>query len=198
MFEYNTMRLRLPRGPDEKGSIIFGEPTPDAPILVPLSNKASTTELEGTWNVRMDAIAIQGHVPLQLPLPNLHAAITLESNIAVTLPGEAVDIIYEYLDAKPTGNVPGGEIDCDRVEKMPDLILSLGGQKVTLESKYYVSVWEGPPGNLCYVGIVRDNDNNETATLGLALAKKFDLMFDMDDNVLGRKFSTREIFCNFH
>lgn len=187
--EHDIMTLRLPRTMGAKGNITLGEDAPPIKHRIPLSPNSTSTDGEG-WKVDLSSVLFDGLPdPLELQLETI-AEVSLAPDFTIALPLEIVKAIYDYLGAEESEFVPGGVIDCDARETLPDLTLTLGGQTITFGWKEYTGVWRyGGSEKFCVVEIQTYSRDPHSAALGLSLMYKFDMSFDMGRNEIGCKFT---------
>lgn len=178
------MIVRLPKSQEALGSLVLGEEPPPAKYEIPFSRNASQWPGEG-WMVDLGYISLNGiPAPLNISFEGF-AAITLAPELAVALPGDVVDLIYDYLGATTTEEEEGGVIDCDVREMLPDLTLLLGNQPITLGWRDYSGVYIYGSTRVCVVEVLRSEGNSGNAVLGLWLLQKFDVSFDMERSRIG-------------
>lgn len=180
--EHNIMSIHLPENKKRKGMLTFGGGPSRTDHRIPFSQQMASPELTYAWKVDLSSILIKGSIDQPaLPL-NSVAAITLDPEYALAISPEATQIVWEYLGATPDED--GAHIDCDTRESLPEIVLMLGKEYITLGWEDYTAHWWLDPDNVCRVLVV-DCDVEGSAMLGLPLMKKFDLSFDMDNNELG-------------
>jgi len=189
--EHNTLTLTLPDSVEDQGSLKIGVP-PQAlkeVIRVPFSNAISPS-LQNSWQVPLDSISLNGNVKLHLPLTSVHGRLDLEP--AIRLPPSTTEVIYKAIGATPNSLFYGASIDCRAREKLPDLVLSIGGNDIRLTKDEYSSeqLVYGHP--VCVVAILSSHDEG-VAVLGTNMLNEFHVMIDMDQGELACKWKLLQV-----
>jgi hypothetical protein len=184
--EHNTLTLTLPSTPQDSGALRLGLPpqTYKDTIHIPFAN-ATESGLDNSWHVPLDSISLGGETNLHLPLANVYGRLDLEP--AIRLPPSTTQAIYKAIGARPGSFFHGATIDCRAREKLPDLILNIGGHDVKLTRDDYSSeraVYTHP---VCVVEILPSEDEG-VAVLGINLLRKYHVVIDIDGNELGCEY----------
>lgn len=108
----------------------------------------------------------------------------LDLEPAIRLPPSTTKAIYEAVGAKPGSLFYGASIDCRAREKLPDLVLNIGGNDVRLAKDDYSSeqMVYGHP--VCVVAIL-PSEGEDVAVIGTNVLRNYHVMIDMDRNELG-------------
>jgi len=180
---HNTLTLTLPTSTTDRGSLSIGlsPKSHKTTLRIPFANQISPG-LAGTWHVPLDSISLQGNSNLHLPLKAVYARLDLDPTIR--LPAETTKAIYEALGAKPNSIFRGASIGCEAREKLPDLVLEIGGNEVRLGRDEYSSQQAIYGYPFCVVGIL-PSEEEHVAVLGTNLLSKFHVVIDADANELG-------------
>lgn len=134
VLDRNVMTLHLPKSNHELGSLTLGEDPPPATYRIPMSQKP---DLDEGWIVDLSGICFSGApVPLNISY-TASAAVTLERDFAIALSPKIVDTIFGYLGASTSEEIEGGVVDCETLDSLPDLTLTLGGQTITFGWRQY-------------------------------------------------------------
>lgn len=181
------MSLSIPHNTKALGSLTFGAEATGPDYRIPMSRATTPRIIEGSWTVDLVQVSIEGTPsPFKIPL-NLVTAITLLPDIVVMLPNDIALAIYDYLGAGSSDMVDGGVIPCEPRHTLPDLTLTLSGQAIVLDWKYYTQVYLYGVQRICVVAIQRQVLDTRSAVLGLWLLQRFDITFDTDQHELGRE-----------
>lgn len=191
IIRHNTLTLTLPNGIDDRGSLKIGVPpqTYKDTIRIPFAN-ATSPGLDNSWHVTLDSISLEGNNKLHLPLTSVYGRLDLEP--AIRLPPSTTEVVYKAIGATPNSLFHGASIDCRAREKLPDLVLNIGGNAVKLAKDEYSSeqLVYGHP--VCVVAIL-PSSGEDTAVIGTNLMRKYDVVIDMDQNELGREWELLKI-----
>lgn len=182
------MTLSLPYIPGERGSLTLGalpEDIEEEYIRLPLGNSSS----KNTWHVAIDSLSLIGNVSLDLPLKGVHAGFELASGFI--FPRNITEAIIEALDAKLEDRFYMPLINCSRWDGLPDLVLKFSGHEIVLPKEGYAVHGYLGPNEICAIDIQPSWFDNDTVTLGMQFMRKFHMVFDMEENELGRKYSCR-------
>ena len=180
--KHNTLTLTLPNSVEDRGSLKIGLPqqSSEETICVPFGNSTSPG-LANSWHVPLDFVSLHGNIKLHLPLTSVYGRLDLEP--AVRLPPSATEVLYKAIGATPNSLFYGASIDCRAREKLPDLVLNIGGNDVRLTRDEYSSeqLVYGHP--VCVVAIL-PSDEEGVAVLGTNLLRKCRVVIDMDSREL--------------
>jgi hypothetical protein len=181
--EHNTLTLTLPSTTKDCGALRLGLP-PQASgntIRIPFAN-ATDSGLDNSWHVSLDSVSLGSQDKLHLPLANVYGRLDLEP--AIRLPPSTTEAIYKAIGARPGSLFRGATIDCRAREKLPDLILNIGGNEVKLTRDEYSSEQAVYTHPVCVVAIL-PSESEGIAVLGINLLRKYHVMIDIDGNELG-------------
>jgi len=183
--EHNILTLTLPDSVQDRGSLQIGvsPQSSEDSIRIPFAN-ATSPGLANSWHVPLDSVSLNGNIKLHLPLASVYGRLDLEP--AIRLPPSFTEVIYKAIGATPNSLFHGASIACTAREKLPDLILNIGGNDVKLTRDEYSSeqLVYGHP--VCVVAIL-PSDEEGVAVLGTNLLRKFRVVIDMDRSELGCK-----------
>jgi hypothetical protein len=183
--KHNTLTLTLPDSVQDRGSLKIGVPpqSSEGEIRIPFGN-AKSPGLANSWHVPLDSISLDGNIKLHLPLTSVYGRLDLEP--AIRLPLSTTEVIYKAIGATPNSLFHGASIACTAREKLPDLVLNIGGNDIKLTRDEYSSeqLVYGHP--VCVVAIL-PSDEEGVAVLGTNLLRKFRVVVDMDRSELGRE-----------
>ena len=145
-------------------------------VRIPFGNSTSPV-FANSWYVPLECVSLNGNIELRLPLISVYGRLDLEP--AIRLPPNATEVIYKAIGATPNSLFHGASIDCRAREKLPDLVLNMGGNEVQLTRDEYSSeqLVYGHP--VCVVAIL-PSDEEGVAVLGTNLLRKYRVMIDMD------------------
>jgi hypothetical protein len=186
--EHNTLTLILPSSTKDSGALRLGMPpqASDDTIRIPFAN-ATDLGLDNSWNVPLNSVSLGGQTKLELPLANIYGRLDLEP--AIRLPPSTTEAIYKAIGARPGSLFYGASIDCRAREKLPDLVLNIGGHEVKLTRDEYSSQQAVYTHPVCVVAIL-PSEGEGVAVLGINLLRKYHVMIDMDGNELGCEFKS--------
>jgi hypothetical protein len=191
--KHNTLTLTLPSSVQDQGSLKIGVPPQayDNMIRIPFGN-ATSSGLTNSWHVPLDSVSLEGNVRLHLPLHSVYGRLDLEP--AIRLPPGTTEVIYKAIGATPNSLFYGASIDCTARERLPDLILYIGGHDIKLTRDDYSSeqLVYGHP--VCVVAIL-PSDEEGVAVLGTNLLRKYRVVIDMDQGELGCKWELLQNLC---
>jgi len=183
--KHNTLTLNLPGSVEDRGSLKIGvlPQSSEDTISVPLGNSTSPA-LVNSWHVPLDSVSLDGNIKLHQPLTSVYGRLDLEP--AIRLPPSATEVLYKAIGATPNSLFHGASIDCGAREKLPDLVLKIGGNDVKLMRDEYSSeqLVYGHP--VCVVAIL-PSDEEGVAVLGTNLMRTYLVVIDMDRGELGCK-----------
>jgi hypothetical protein len=184
--EHNTLTLTLPGTTKDRGALRLSLPpqTSEGTIRIPFAN-ATDPGLDNSWHVPLNSISLGGQTKLNLPLTNVYGRLDLEP--AIRLPPSTTEAIYRAIGARPGSLFHGASIDCRAREKLPDLILNIGGNEVKLTRDEYSSQQAVYTRPVCVVAIL-PSEGEGVAVLGINFLRKYHVMIDMDGNELGCEF----------
>lgn len=184
--KHNTLTLTLPDSVEDRGSLKIGVPPQSSKdtTRVPFGNSTSPS-LVNSWHVSLDSISLNGNIKLHLPLTSVYGLLDLEP--AIRLPPSATEVLYKAIGATPNSLFYGASIDCKAREKLPDLVLNIGGNNVRLARDKYSSeqLVYGHP--VCVVAILPSGEEG-VAVLGTNMLRKYRVVIDMDRGELGCKW----------
>lgn len=176
--KHNTLTLSLPDSVQDRGSLKIGAApqSSEDSIRIPFAN-ATKPGLANSWHVPLDSISLNGNIKLHLPLTSVYGRLDLEP--AIRLPPSTTEVIYKAIGATPNSLFHGASIACNAREKLPDLVLNIGGNDVKLTRGEYSSqqLVYGHP--VCVVAILPSEEEG-IAVLGTNLLRKFHVVIDMD------------------
>lgn len=176
--KYNTLTLTLPNSVEDRGSLKIGVPpqSPEDSICIPFGNSTSPG-LDNSWHVPLGSVSLNGNTRLHLPLTSIYGRLDLEP--AIRLPPSTTEVMYKAIGATPNSLFHGASIDCRAREKLPDLVLNIGGNDVKLTRDEYSSeqLVFGHP--VCVVAIL-PSDGEGVAVLGTNLLRRYRVVIDMD------------------
>ena len=183
MVKHDTLTLTLPNSVEDRGSLKIGLPpqSSENTIRIPFGN-STTPGLANSWHVPLDSVSLHGNIKLHLPLTSVYGRLDLEP--AIRLPPSTTEVVYKAIGATPNSLFHGASIDCRAREKLPDLVLNIGGNDVKLTRDEYSSeqLVFGHP--VCVVAILPSNGEG-VAVLGTNLLRKYRVVVDMDRGELG-------------
>jgi hypothetical protein len=184
--EHNTLTLTLPGTTKDRGALRLSLPpqTSEGTIRIPFAN-ATDPGLDNSWHVPLNSISLGGQTKLNLPLTNVYGRLDLEP--AIRWPPRPTEAIYRAIGARPGSLFHGASIDCRAREKLPDLILNIGGNEVKLTRDEYSSQQAVYTHPVCVVAIL-PSEGEGVAVLGINFLRKYHVMIDMDGNELGCEF----------
>jgi hypothetical protein len=158
--KHNTLILTLPDSVQDRGSLTIGTAphSSEDSIRIPFGNSTSPG-LANSWHIPLDSVSLDGNTKLHLPL----------------------------ISATPNSLFHGASIACNAREKLPDLVLNIGGNDVKLTRDEYSSeqLVYGHP--VCVVAILPSEEEG-VAVLGTNLLRKYRVVIDMDRGELGCKW----------
>lgn len=184
-----VMVMELPKDPDHPGKLTIGETTPEVDFCLPLVDVESAEHVNH-WIVRLDQVALQSNPPLTFPNLRLPVAVTLEAYKVIALPKAIAETILKAVGVDSTEQ---SDIDCAIRESLPDLMIEFEGHEIVLKWQDYTLERENDEDGRkeCYIMItsVREQSvgNVELAYIGHGLLRKYDVVFDMDNNEVGCK-----------
>lgn len=183
--KYNTLTLTLPTDTKDLGSLKLGlsPQKQEGTIRIPFRN-ATGPPLNHSWHVPLDSVSLDDERKLQIPLNSVFSKLDLEP--AIRLPPSTTATIYEAVGAKPGSLFYGATIDCRAREKLPDLVLNVGGNDVRLVKDDYSSeqMVYGRP--VCVVAVL-PSEGEDVAVIGTNVLRKYHVVIDIDRNELGCK-----------
>ena len=183
--EHNTLTLTLPDSVEDRGSLKIGvEPQSfEGSIRISFGN-ATSPGLANSWHVPLNSVSLDGNIKLHLPLTSVYGRLDLEP--AIRLPPSTTEVVYKAIGATPNSLFHGASIACTAREKLPDLVLNIGGTDVKLTRDEYSSeqLVYGHP--VCVVAILPSAEEG-VAVLGTNLLRKYRVVIDMDRSELGCK-----------
>jgi len=183
---YNTLALVLPNSVQDQGSLKIGVPPQSFGdmIRVPLGN-ATDSGLANSWHVPLDSVSLEGNIKLHLPLTSVYGRLDLDP--AIKLPHSTTEAMYKAIGATPNSLFYGASIDCTARQRLPDLVLSIGGNDIKMTRDDYSSeqLVYGHP--VCVVAIL-PSDEEGIAVLGTNLMRKYHVVIEMDRRELGCKW----------
>lgn len=184
--KHNTLTLTLPGSVEDRGSLKIGVPphSSEDTVRVPFGNSASPG-LVNSWHIPLDSVSLDGNIKLHLPLTSVYGRLDLEP--AIRLPPSATDVVYIAIGATPNSLFHGASIDCRAREKLPDLVLNIGGNDVQLTRDEYTSEQLVYGHQVCVVAIL-PSEAEGVAVLGTNLLRRYRVMIDMDRGELGCKY----------
>lgn len=187
------LTLTLPFSTEERGSLQVGQPSRrhTKTIRIPFSNK-TTPGLANTWHVPLNSVSLAGGPKLHIPLKSVYARLDLEPTIM--LPPKAAEELYEAIGAVSNSLFRGASIDCKAREKLPDLVLNVGGNDIRMTRDEYSTEYIAYGRSMCVVAILPSEDEN-VAVLGTHLLVKYHVVIDVDAGELERKFPCRLDYC---
>lgn len=194
--QHNTMILRFPPNNETQGKLTLGEVAPEITFTVPMQDCA-LIDCKDNWNLRLNSIHLNGDVPMDISMLT-HIALTLQPGVTIALPSNIAAKIYNYIGVvSPEAGLGQGEIDCSARQALPDITLILEGHNWVLGWDDYTHRWVDPDDGgreQCFVTIASVFDD-ETPYLGVELLKKYDVVFEMDKNVVGCKLRVWRRLC---
>ena len=183
----DIMTLSLPQIPWERGSLLLGavpDEAEDDYLRLPLFNRSAGV-LGGGWYVPIDSVSLSGNVSLEMPLRDIYAGFELD--LGFIFPRNVTEAIIKALGAK-TDQFFLPTVNCSRWDDLPDLILTFSGHDIVLKKNDYAGRWYYGPDMFCAIEIQSDWYTQDSVVLGVNFMKKFHMVFDMEENELGRKF----------
>ena len=188
--KHNTLTLSLPENVEDRGSLKIGMPPQSSQntMRIPFGN-ATSPGLGNSWHVPLDSVSLHGNINLHLPMTSVYGRLDLEP--AIRLPPSTTEVIYKAIGVIPNSLFYGASIDCTAREKLPDLVLNVGGNDVKLAKDEYSSeqLVYGHP--VCVVAIL-PSDGEGVAVLGTNFLRKYHVVIDMDQGELRCKYGSTD------
>lgn len=180
------MILRFPMNNESQGTLTIGEaPLTQPDFSIPLQGCSQRPhDCKDTWNVQLESIRLLGNLQITYR-PSLPTIITTEAfwlDIMLGLPSRAVNYLRGYMQAQPEADSAIASIDCSRRHTLPDIVLEFYGYALILSWENY-TIEDSEVGE-CFMKVVETGPRQQPY-IGMGLLKKFDVMFDMDRNVVG-------------
>ena len=184
--KHNTLILTLPDSVQDRGSLTIGTAphSSEDSIRIPFGNSTSPG-LANSWHIPLDSVSLDGNTKLHLPLISVHGRLDLEP--AIRLPPSTTEVLYKAIGATPNSLFHGASIACNAREKLPDLVLNIGGNDVKLTRDEYSSEQLVYGHQLCVVAIL-PSDEEGVAVIGTNMLRKYRVVIDMDRGELGCKW----------
>lgn len=192
LLDRNMFSLKLPRGKNDHGEILFGNVNEDLFVgklrsLPVVSDPVKYPRLKGSWAVPATSISIgEGKASLK------GYVATLESDFpAIGLPEDYTILLWRYLGMERKEGEPPS-IDCGRRAELENLTITLGKHDFTISPWEYTmevdsEVWEG---KRCMTALI---PMPEFATnyiaLGAPFLKRFYSVFDLDAKTVSCKLT---------
>jgi saccharopepsin len=158
-------------------------------IVVPLTNETGR-DITGSWQTRIDSIALGNHSGVQFSLDGTTAAFSTRDTF-IQLPDDIVWALLMELDFIMDEMSLPPYVPCGQRSSMPDIIFTLAGQDLTLTPYDYTLEWIlGSEWTYCVSAMVPSPIiGSKEVILGSSFLRPFYSVFDLDNKSIGCKLS---------
>lgn len=160
-------------------------------IRVPIS-RGTAVAVKNKWQFNIDGIAVTGSNSTHISPIKDYGIFELGSGYS--FPKNTTRDVLAALDARE-GSFVYPEVNCNRWNDMPEIVLTLAGHDIVLERDDYAIRGYSPSGELCAVLITENWFDEEPISLGVEFMRKFYVTFDMDDDMITRKTRSMRMQC---
>lgn len=177
------LTLTLPSSTEDRGSLQVGQPSRPhkQTFRIPFGNE-TLPGLANTWHIPLSSVSLAGQIKFHVPLESVNARLDLEPTIM--LPPNVTKELYKAIGADPNSLFRGASIDCKAREKLPDLVLNVGGYDIRMTKDEYSAEYIAYGRSMCVVAILPSEDEN-VAVLGTHVLTKYHVVIDIDEGELG-------------
>lgn len=129
------------------------------------------------WKVPLTCVKF-GHVDIKLH-HNANAAISTGTSF-ISAPSKVAEKIHDAINGEYDTDDNVYTIDCDKIDKLPELVFTFHGYTVKLPS----SAWTARKGDKCHT-LIRRNSHSKNWILGGAFTNTFYTIFDLGSERVG-------------
>lgn len=184
VLDQNIFSMKLSRGPEDPGEIMFGGINHDLytgslKSLPLIADSDEFKDFKGCWNVPMTSISLGGvEVVLENYITNFDSDFPF-----ISLPSDKVMILNHYMGAEVRGlELPS--IDCARLDELEDVTIRLGEHDFVISSyeytyRVYLPNWDGMRCVSAFFD-VRFLTDESVVVLGTAFLRNFYGVFDSE------------------
>lgn len=192
LLDRNVFGLKLSRGEDDPGEIMFGDANHDLyegelKVLHLLYDSSDWSSAYGRWNVPATSISVgDGTASLE------GYAATLDSDFPlITLPENIVMLLENHFGLKRPNRWLPSSMDCSKRDESEDLIITLGGYDFVISAYEYTIELDRPEygGHRCLSAFrpMERFSREKYIHLGSAFLRGFYSVFDLDKRTVSCK-----------
>lgn len=197
LIEKNVFELTIPRNEADIGQLILGGMSDDVGEdevkWIPVSNKTVVIadEVRSGWIVAASSVMVGDGTKVNNTVRS-NATAWIETEMPfLMLPDTMVDEIHRLIRARQIGWSPFYSVNKKERRSFPELMFKLGGEEVRITG-YDYTICDGSDCISLLMGIY---GNDELVVLGGGFLRGVRSVFDLENDRVGCKFSTRLLLC---